>query len=102
MDNGTVLTIEKLNRGAILGSYMFLVADENFVTATCVALCLIFTIDRARFTDLVLRDPNLLRDLLKLVKEMIKAPANELTLDFVQVKEHIDLPSGSILTGEEA
>ena len=71
MDNGTPLIIEKLTRGAILGSYMFLVADENKVTATCVTACQIFTIDRTRFTELVLRDPKLLRGLLDTVKELI-------------------------------
>ena len=81
---------------------MFLVADENKVTATCVSACQIFTIDRSRFTELVVRDPKLLRNLLSLVKEMIKAPAIDMTLDFVHVKDRIDLPSGDVLEGEEA
>lgn len=102
MDNGTPLIIEKLTRGAILGSYMFLVADENKVTATCVTACQIFTIDRTRFTELVLRDPKLLRGLLDTVKELIAAPAIDLTLDFVQVKDRIELPSGDVIEGETA
>ena len=36
MDNGTPIVIEKLERGAILGAYLFLVADENKVNAICV------------------------------------------------------------------
>ena len=102
MDNGTPLILEKLTRGAILGSYMFLVADENKVTATCVTACQIFTIDRTRFTELVLRDPKLLRGLLDTVKELIAAPAIDLTLDFVQVKDRIELPSGDVIEGETA
>ena len=35
MDNGTPIIIEKLERGAILGAYLFLVADENKVDAIC-------------------------------------------------------------------
>jgi len=60
MDNGTPLVIEKLTRGAILGAYLFLIADENKVTATCVTACQIYTIDRERFTELVTRDIGLL------------------------------------------
>ena len=102
MDNGTPLIIEKLTRGAIIGSHMFLVADENKVTATCVTSCQIFTLDRTRFTELVVRDPKLLRNLLKIVKELIAAPAIDLTLDFVQVKERIKCPSGELIEGEQA
>ena len=81
---------------------MFLVADENKVTATCITSCQIYTIDRTRFTELVVRDPHLLRTLLKTVKEIIKAPAIDMTLDFVQVKDRIELPNGDVITGSEA
>lgn len=102
MDNGTPFVLEKLTRGAIIGSHMMLVADENKVTATCVTACQIFTIDRKRFTELVVRDPQLLNDLLERVKQQIALPAIDLTLDFVFVKDRIELHNGEVIEGEEA
>ena len=99
MDNGTPLIIEKLTRGAILGSYMFLVNDENKVTATCVTACQVYTLERTRFTELVMRDPGLLKTLLVVVDKLIESPSIDLTLDFVQMKEIIELPNGKFLEG---
>ena len=50
MDNGTYVPIETLSRGCIIGAYMFLVSDENFVTATCKTQFYILTLERDRFT----------------------------------------------------
>ena len=94
MDNGTPLIMENLTRGAILGSYMFLVNDENKVTATCVKASQVYTLERTRFTELVMRDPGLLKTLLVVVDKLIDAPSIDLTLDFVQVKDQIELTNG--------
>ena len=52
--------MEKLNRGAILGAYSFLVADETRVIATCATPVHIYTIEREIFTEIVQRDPVLM------------------------------------------
>ena len=59
MDNSEVV-LEKLNRGAILGAYSFLVADETRVIAKCATPVHIYTIEREKFTELVQRDPVLM------------------------------------------
>ena len=63
MDNGTTVVLEKLSRGAILGAYSFLIADDNMITAQCSSPVQIFTIDRHRFTMIAQRDPDLLSKL---------------------------------------
>ena len=64
LDNGTTVVIERLTRGAIMGSYLFLVADKNIVTAVCTSNVQIYTIERDRFTQLVQHDSQLLKKLL--------------------------------------
>ena len=67
MDNGTPVVLEKLERGAILGAYMFLVNDDIKITATCTTACRIFVLDRKVFTQLVVRDTSLLAKLIVII-----------------------------------
>ncbi len=82
MDNGTLVNIETLSRGAIIGANMFLVADENQVTATCKTQVQILTIERERFTKLVQRDAALFARLIDLQDKMLLTPTNPNILDF--------------------
>ena len=102
MDNGTPIILEKLSRGAVLGANSFLVADENRVNAVCATQTQIFTIDRDRFTQIVQKDNELFKKLLNIVKKMLESPASDLTLDFIQVKHTIELPTGEIISGQQA
>lgn len=101
MDNGIPLVLEKLRRGAILGAYNMLIEEEVKVQAVCTEPTVLFTIDRERFTEIVMKDKDLITVLIKEVDEMIESSQSRV-LDFIEVKYVIDLPSGETLTGEEA
>lgn len=73
MDNGTVIDLERLRRGAILGSYNMLIQETNKVEAVCETNTVLFTIDRKRFTEIVLKDKELTRVLITVVDEMIES-----------------------------
>ena len=102
MDNGTEIEIERLSRGAVIGAYMFLVSDENHVTATCKTQTQIFTIERTLFTHIIQRDPDLLARLIAIQDKMLLTPTNPNILDFIQSKYVLKTAKGDILTGDLA
>ena len=55
---------------------------------------IIYTIERKVFTQLVTRDPQLMFKLLKIQDELLDFEMHERTLDFVQNKRVIKLPTG--------
>ena len=66
LDNDEKIILERLGRGAILGAHTFLVADANYVTATCTMATQIYTLERKRFTYLIQRDPALFKRCMEL------------------------------------
>lgn len=102
LDTGTTMVIEKLTRGAVIGAHKMLVSDLNSVTAICVSHVIIYTIDRKLFTQLCTMDVQLMRKLIRLQDELLDKQTEERTLDFIQIKRQIKLPTGKKIFGEEA
>lgn len=67
----------------------------------CTEPTVLFTIDRERFTEIVLKDKDLINVLIAEVDEMIESSQSKV-LDFIEVKYLIELPTGEKLVGEEA
>lgn len=63
---------------------------------------IIYSIERTVFTRLVSRDPALMHELIKLQDELLDKEEHDNTLDFVQIKREIELPTGKKLLGHEA
>ena len=59
----------------------------------CTEPTVLFTIDRERFTEIVLKDKDLINVLIAEVDEMIESSQSKV-LDFIEVKYLIELPTG--------
>ena len=96
------MTVEHLNRGAVIGAHKMLISEKNSITAICMSHVIIYSIERTVFTRLVSRDPALMLKLIELQDVLIEKEENDHILDFVQIKQVIELPTGKKLIGDEA
>lgn len=102
LDTGTQMTVEVLRRGAVIGANKMLILDQNSVRAECISHVIIYTIERKIFTQLASRDSELMIKLIKYQDDLMQQEIHDNTLDFVQIKREIILPTGKILRDAEA
>lgn len=68
----------------------------------CTASVHIFTIDRERFTRIVIREGSLVDKLINVVDDLIESPTQDKVCDYIMIRHVWPLPNGFYLHGEEA